>query len=180
MTDTLPHIYYIYALRDPIDNQVRYIGSSENPWQRYRQHIYCKSGTKRYRKWLDGLKQDGHRPVLEIIEKIESFSWGQREWIWIDYYGLDNLVNTCRVYPESFNTPCRINDTRVVALQQLSPIITDELVRKFTDTYSWRPHLFTYRELDSNTPLHLRTTSGKANYEYTWSEPYATQRRTKG
>jgi predicted GIY-YIG superfamily endonuclease len=65
-----PH--QIYALIDPRDGALRYIGVSNNVNRRLAQH--CRDTSKHTPKgrWLAELQQQGLTPELEIIETIEG------------------------------------------------------------------------------------------------------------
>ena len=72
-----PHIKdlirYIYALIDPRDNVVRYVGCAGYIEERFRQHMRSKNlGLPKYR-WLAELKQCGLSPRLEILETVDGY-----------------------------------------------------------------------------------------------------------
>lgn len=58
----------IYALIDPRDDSIRYIGASNNPDKRYRQHL-SRSGppAREVIQWLDDLESTGHQPGLRTL-----------------------------------------------------------------------------------------------------------------
>jgi hypothetical protein len=64
-----PH--WVYVLRDPRDNRVKYIGCSTKPVKRFKDHLSfarmmrcsnCKTFV-----WLNGLMDSGLIPTLEIV-----------------------------------------------------------------------------------------------------------------
>lgn len=63
--------YSVYALIDPLTDEVRYIGSSCNAKRRYIKHIsdHDKSNLNK-QAWIDGLKNQGMRPSLVILEDM--------------------------------------------------------------------------------------------------------------
>jgi hypothetical protein len=84
---------YIYSLEYPMGN-IRYIGKSDNPRERLKNHIKeAKRRNKNHKdNWFNSLKEP---PILNIIEKTTYLEWQQREIYWIKYFknkGLD-LVN---------------------------------------------------------------------------------------
>lgn len=88
----------IYALIDPITNVVKYIGKSNDPIRRLKDHISdWRSAEKDRLLWLRGLKEKGLKPILEIIEEVDMNVWKDREVHWISYYrsigGLLNVKN---------------------------------------------------------------------------------------
>lgn len=64
----------IYLLRDPRDGRVRYVGKAVDPVRRLRQHLAPFKLQARTRKnsWLKGLLASSQRPLLEIIDRVES------------------------------------------------------------------------------------------------------------
>lgn len=60
---------YIYGLVDPFTYQIRYIGKSKNPINRYKKHLYpyyLKAETYKNR-WIRGCLKRGEKPILLII-----------------------------------------------------------------------------------------------------------------
>jgi hypothetical protein len=67
---------YFYILKCPISNDVKYVGRSVNPEVRYRQHIYSgkNEGHKdRKASWIKSLLNNGLKPIMEIIDKLEKY-----------------------------------------------------------------------------------------------------------
>lgn len=85
---------YIYGLKDPIKNKIRYIGKSDNPIQRYKHHLYSNYNNTKKECWIKSLKNKGLLPHLIIIEIVNKDSWQEREKYWIRFYKTKNdLVN---------------------------------------------------------------------------------------
>lgn len=85
---------YIYALKDPRNNEIRYIGKSNNPKVRFQQHLKDKKNILKD-DWITELLQIGSLPELVILEKTDIDHWQEREIYWIAF-GRDNgwkLVN---------------------------------------------------------------------------------------
>lgn len=78
-------IVYIYSLRDPRDNALRYIGKTTNPKRRW--HAHCKDFRTGHKdRWLKQLNSIGLKPIMEIVETIENsndLDWQDRERWWI-------------------------------------------------------------------------------------------------
>jgi predicted GIY-YIG superfamily endonuclease len=86
---------FIYALKDPMIDKVRYIGWAKNPKKRYSEHLsVARRGFKGHKNnWIRKLTKDNLKPILEIIEEVKYKDYVQREQYWIAYYGRENLVN---------------------------------------------------------------------------------------
>lgn len=95
MTD----VTYIYALCDPDTEIPYYIGKSNNPYDRYRQHFYnLNKEAKTYKaRWIVKLLRHNKKPTLKILECAKYTVWESRERYWIKYYrGMNpNLTNVC-------------------------------------------------------------------------------------
>lgn len=87
---------YIYELVDPRNSNVRYVGKSNKPELRYRQHWaegYNPSGiykwgilTMTYKKiWMIDLRLEDSPPILNILEACGA-NWREREAWWIEHY----------------------------------------------------------------------------------------------
>ncbi len=87
---------YIYGLIEPDTELIRYIGKSERPEERLRDHINDKSHCHRT-NWIKSLKARELEPQLVIIEAGRGeYSWQVAEKYWIKY-AKDNdwpLVNS--------------------------------------------------------------------------------------
>ncbi len=59
--------HYIYTLIDPRNGELRYIGKSDRPLQRLRDHINERSNTHRSH-WIQQLAALGLEPEIEIID----------------------------------------------------------------------------------------------------------------
>jgi predicted GIY-YIG superfamily endonuclease len=66
--------YSVYTLTDPRDNQVRYVGITTNPDQRYRDHIALVDYAPVKEAWIrDALANDAV-PTLSIIDHADNES----------------------------------------------------------------------------------------------------------
>lgn len=87
---------YIYALIDPRNDQVRYIGKANNPEDRYRNH-YNSSRDKdtHKRNWINNIRKDGLKPELLILDEVPIDNWQYWERFYISLYKTYgfNLVN---------------------------------------------------------------------------------------
>jgi len=84
----------IYALVDPFDRSVRYVGRSVNPRGRLCAHTNDPSGNPRVRRWITGLSRQGGRPILVELERTTEahFPAAERRWI-ARYRELGDLYN---------------------------------------------------------------------------------------
>lgn len=86
---------FIYALVDPRDVEIRYIGQTIRPKERLQNH--CKEKSKCHRShWIQQLRSLGLKPQMHIMEELEeSDPWKDREIWWIAYGRAEgwNLTN---------------------------------------------------------------------------------------
>jgi hypothetical protein len=92
----------VYALVDPRDRQIRYIGyTSLSPQERLNQHIKqarLNRGKLSYHamNWLNSLADQGLRPEMFPLDSFVADRWQERERHWINVYRQlgCNLTNT--------------------------------------------------------------------------------------
>ena len=79
---------YLYALVDPRDDEVRYIGISINPAERFRGHINeAKKDTKTAkRRWIRSLMNQGMLPTFSVIQS------GVLTWAQLGQLEIDNIA----------------------------------------------------------------------------------------
>jgi len=72
---------YIYALHDPQNDEIRYIGKSHKPRARLWQHLHgARRGEKTYRHhWIAGLLAIGLSPRITILETTTLAGWAEAE-----------------------------------------------------------------------------------------------------
>ncbi len=75
---------YIYALKDPIEHTIRYIGKTTNLSSRFSFHVNDKSKTHKV-NWIKNLKNKNLLPYMEILEEVET-NWQDREKFYISKY----------------------------------------------------------------------------------------------
>ena len=77
---------YIYILQDPITQEVRYVGKSNNPKRRYTSHLCDKPKVKYYSYyWIQSLLKKGLKPIMTIIDETDH-DWQQLEKYWIGQF----------------------------------------------------------------------------------------------
>jgi len=77
-------ITFIYALKEPDTGEIRYVGKSDSPKERFKQHVReAKKGGTHNRTWILSLQKLGLLPVLEVLDSVPSVEWDfwEREYI---------------------------------------------------------------------------------------------------
>jgi hypothetical protein len=69
---TRERTYAIYALIDPRDNLVHYVGISVDAETRFYGHMHDVTGNFEERRWIKGLKKNGLSPILQVLEVING------------------------------------------------------------------------------------------------------------
>lgn len=97
--------YYIYVLRDPVTQRVRYVGFTENPHRRLSLHVRDASREqhtgRRLKAWIEALQEKSCAPEMCIIEMVSKGESRQAEKRWCDHYlaAGDDLCNSYRPQP---------------------------------------------------------------------------------
>jgi len=85
---------YIYCLKDPVDFSIKYIGKSNNPKDRYVNHISEARTNKGINsekdKWIQNLLGKNLAPTLEVVEEVTFDNWEEKERYWIKKYKGEN------------------------------------------------------------------------------------------
>lgn len=87
---------FIYTLSDPRTSVVRYVGKSNDPEYRLINHCKDKRLTKN-KSWIVSLRNQGLKPLLEIIDEVPAEEWEFWEQYWIAQmrvwgFSLNNLT----------------------------------------------------------------------------------------
>lgn len=75
-------------MRCPKTNEVRYVGKANKPKERFRAHLWGGKRTQSSykRNWIDSLKREGLKPVLEVIKEVPIEEWKNWEKYYVTYY----------------------------------------------------------------------------------------------
>lgn len=78
---------FIYGLKDPRTDEIRYIGKTNDCVVRLKYHRgHCKTGTTHKDNWLVGLKAAGYEPDMVVLEETQTDPQAyEREQYWIEY-----------------------------------------------------------------------------------------------
>lgn len=133
--------YQIYALIDPRDNLVRYVGLSISADVRFIGHLKGNSGNEQEKRWILELQLEGLTPMLQILETIEAGSNAyaiacEEELYWIREmarlgYPLFNLSGLSRTYvPATIRKPRALETRKIIldnegALEIESSLVVD-------------------------------------------------------
>jgi group I intron endonuclease len=78
---------YIYTLKDPTNNHIRYVGKTINVQRRLSAHLYrAKKGKHHTANWIKSLLSQNLKPIIEVIEVCNKKNWQEREKYWIAFY----------------------------------------------------------------------------------------------
>lgn len=125
--EIIPGRVYIYALLDPRDGDIRYIGKTNNPRLRYKQHLKSDKSLE-FVAWWREILDAGESVVMYILfeSDLESVYWDELTAIaQMQEYGFDlfNIVHTSRKMPDKRETvlPVKRRETyrpAIVPVQQ--------------------------------------------------------------
>jgi len=124
-------IYYIYTLKHPINNEVRYVGKTINIKRRYKQHLYDKRHSHKA-SWVKSLKAEGLKPILTIIEECDENNWIEREMYWISQY--DNLTNYLAGGGADYKRTTSEETKLKISQANLGKILSEETKLKISNT----------------------------------------------
>jgi len=113
-------IAYIYALLDPRDNSVRYIGKTINPKDRLRQHLYCKKEHNYRSIWINSLIKKNLKPLMKILKICPLTEFVKYETEFIRLYKDSKLTNSDETGQGNINRKREIIDR---AIKKISKIV---------------------------------------------------------
>lgn len=65
---------FIYGLKDPNTEQIRYIGKTSHPEKRLKHHISVRYNNHKS-NWIQSLLKNNEKPILEIIDEVPISNW---------------------------------------------------------------------------------------------------------
>jgi len=74
---------YIYILKDPITNDIKYCGKTNNIKVRLIDHLKNKKYNKEKIEWIFNLKNKKLKPILEVVDIVDDNDWDFWEKYWI-------------------------------------------------------------------------------------------------
>lgn len=79
---------FIYALIDPRDNQIRYIGKTNNIKTRLKEHCtFCSLQSQTHKNnWVKLLLKENLKPEIEIVDEVNESEWQFWEKHYISLY----------------------------------------------------------------------------------------------
>lgn len=89
-------MYAIYALIDPRDNAVRYVGVTNDVYKRFLSHIQCSGNNLAKNLWITELRAANKMVIMKTLEEVEGRSHAlAREYYWIQHFQIlrEPLVN---------------------------------------------------------------------------------------
>lgn len=75
MTKPTKTPFWIYYLRDPKTQAIRYVGRSRDPIRRLNAHLNHEQANKKKWEWILSLKKEGLHPEMVFVESV--FSMGK-------------------------------------------------------------------------------------------------------
>jgi hypothetical protein len=107
---------FIYALLDPRDGAVRYVGKSARLDERFQQHLHKKSTNPHKDAWISQLRGLGMIPHLVLLEECLQCRWRQCERFWEVWFRNQGCrlinINECGYGP---NPACMTEEFRAKA-----------------------------------------------------------------
>jgi excisionase family DNA binding protein len=162
--------YQIYALIDPSDGSVRYVGLSRDAQLRLREHLNGGGGNRQERRWIHSLLKSGLSPILQILETIEASNDAltiacERELYWIhemDRLGhpLLNVSGLSQSYIPPSATVYKPKRTWIPFIRKVSRTTdSDQLANKpfMSDKSRNLDEVYTVQEVAQNLKVSERT-----------------------
>lgn len=126
---------FVYCLLDPNDGQCRYVGISNNPQQRFKEHILYKQGNPYKFSWIKKLLQNHQKPILKIIEIVDENNWQVREKWWIRYFKKKNqkLTNLTLGGDGTFGIPCSEEKKKKISSSLIGHNVSEQTRKKISE-----------------------------------------------
>lgn len=150
----------IYALIDPRDQAVRYIGATATPEKRLRMHL-SYSSRRIHQLWISALLSLNLKPLFHVLEETEDALWREREKAWVKHYrerGADLLNETAGGDGGGVNTGYEFTEQHRANLSKslLGHAVAPETIQKIRKTKltrTYRSRKGEKRPLKSHCPF---------------------------
>ena len=111
----------VYALIDPNDNTVKYIGGSTDCEKRFLCHINIKrqAGNQKRKDWIQFLYNNNQKPVFKILEECDPTELNLKEKFYIDQYA-ETILNMKNYGAEGKPLFCKDLKTQEIKFYQNS------------------------------------------------------------
>jgi hypothetical protein len=107
----------VYALQDPRDNSIFYVGLTADLYTRYIQHIKCEGNNAEKNERISQLKALGLLPIPITLEVLHTLADGQRrELYWVEHYAYLRAPLTNELRPALVRRLNAKSTKKVVAL----------------------------------------------------------------
>ena len=81
----------IYALIDPRDNAVHYVGITHDVYKRFIEHINCSKVNFPKNAWVIELRNANKMIIMKTLQEVETREEAEeREWYWIRHFEMLN------------------------------------------------------------------------------------------
>lgn len=134
---------FIYILIDPISNQIRYVGKTDNLRKRYNHHLI--DNRKSYKSaWIKSLKVQGLKPIIEVIDEVSINEWVFWEKYWISQFKtwgfkLTNLSDGGEGFASGELNPAHLPHVKALRSKvHKGKVITQEVRDKISKTLTGR------------------------------------------
>lgn len=169
---------YIYKIECLVNHKV-YIGQSNNPDRRYKEHVRALIHKAHYNEHLqnDFNKFGKEKFELSILEEVEDLNCSEKETCWIDYYGGIESTSTYNMTNLFTNNTEVRNKNRLAMLSDKHPLRgkhhTPETIQKIKDNARINPNYGmknrhhtpeTIQKIKSNERIHKGVTLGKRKH----------------
>lgn len=147
-------MYSIYALKDPRDNSIRYVGLTKDVHRRLIEHRGCLKHLERPKnQWIQQLRSESIKPSIVVLETdIEIFYEAKkREDYWINFHKSDVLTNLF--------IPSTLSNEEAIQQYQ-STVMNEETVASLLRERGWTFTL-RYRRTQGKQYVYAKKRQGK-------------------
>jgi predicted GIY-YIG superfamily endonuclease len=119
----------IYALVDPTDEKVYYVGQTRSPQSRLEQHMAAQHHQSAKGEWLRRLRQQGQQPLMHILETVTGERAAlEREQEWIRRFLEQQMpLLNAQVHPRGNNTQPYSTPIGEVRRRTITPVAQKEV-----------------------------------------------------